>query len=71
MNHDLKIELYPRQIHGMIISGLVTGVEVTHIPTGKSVAVNIFREQRKNRDMAIEILTGEIAKIDPSTDTTS
>jgi len=55
---DFVIELYPkRPTHGMLTGEIPSGILVTHAPTGKSVAVDVFREQHKNRDEAIALLT--------------
>ena len=55
---DFVIEAYPKQpTRGMLTGEIPSGILVTHTPTGKSVAVNVFREQHKNRDEAIALLT--------------
>jgi protein subunit release factor B len=63
-NDLFKIELYPKQCEcvGMITGKIPVGVEITHLPTGKSVAINLFREQRLNRDLAIQIIEEETNK---------
>ena len=49
---DLKVELYPPQPQGGQHVGIVSGVMVTHVPTGTIVIVRTNRSAHKNRTIA-------------------
>lgn len=60
MTDRYKIEAWPQTEGGMTV-GMPSGVKVTDMKTGQSVAVNAYRSQHLNRDAAIKTLQEEQA----------
>lgn len=52
---DLHMESYPPRGNGQY-AGTVTGVKITHIPTGTISIVTMCRSQHKNKEIALEML---------------
>lgn len=53
---DLKVEAWPPRDKGGQHVGTVTGVSVTHIPTGITATVNTDRSQFRNREIAMDMI---------------
>lgn len=65
------MELDPKELKIDVFgSGYVnenpSGVRVTHVPTGAQVMVKIYKWQTKNREVAVNVLEVELAKLFPT-----
>jgi len=57
---DIKIECYPAKVVGGLTFGMGAGVKITH-KNGMVAICDSERSQHRNREMAMEALSGMLA----------
>ncbi len=56
-DEDLKIKAYPeRRSGGQTVGVMITGIRITHLPTGLVACCACERSQVKNRKVALSML---------------
>lgn len=53
---ELKVEVWPERDKGGQHVGIVTGVRITHLPTGIMACCQTNRSQHRNRQIALEMI---------------
>lgn len=63
-HEELRVETWPRVPPGGQRVGVVTGVKITHLPTGVEACVNADRSQHRNKRIAYDMILAALTHPD-------